>query len=134
MSAVPEALVEAVVREVSERLADPAYAQVAVGSFVAAQPHVARFLSARGTALGGEGVVHAAFHGELLREALERHLGSTPRVASFRDLDATAGADAMKRFSSSQPALASYLASNVEDEALRELLAHVGLAITRLLG
>ncbi|MCB9622010.1 MAG: hypothetical protein H6721_01245 [Sandaracinus sp.] len=131
MGVVPEALVEAVVKDVSERLADPSYGQVAVGSFVAAQPHVARFLSAQGGALGGEGVVHAAFHGELIREALERHLGGPPKVASFRDLDATAGDGAMKRFSAVQPALASYLASNVDDEALRELVAHVALAICR---
>jgi hypothetical protein len=131
MSAVPEALVEAVVREVSERLADPAYAQLAVGSFVAAQPHITRFLSAQGTALGGEGIVHAAFHAELIREALERHLDAPPRVASFRDLDAAAGPDALKRFAAKQPALASYLASNVDDEPLRELLAHVGLVLAR---
>lgn len=131
MSAVPEALVEAVVRDVSERLADPSYAQLAVGSFVAAQPHVARFLSAQGEAVGGEGIVHAAFHLELVREALERHLGAPPDVASFRDLDATAGADAMPRFAAAQPALASYLASNVDDEALRSLLAHIGLALVR---
>lgn len=131
MREVPEELIEAVVKDVSARLADPSYAQVAVGSFVAAQPHVARFLSAQGSAIGGEGVVHAAFHLELLREALERHLGEPPRVASFRDLDVTAGKDAARRFAATQPALASYLASNVEDEALRELLAHVGLALTR---
>ena len=52
MSAVPEALVEAVVREVSERLADPAYAQLAVGSFVAAQPHITGGADAAGT-VGG---------------------------------------------------------------------------------
>lgn len=128
---VPESTVEAVVREVSERMSDPSYGQLAVGTFVAAQPQVARFLSAAGAKLGADVVVHAAFHAEVMRECLERHLGAPPRTASFRDLDDAAGDDAAGRFGKKEPALASYLALNVDEEVLCGLFAHVGLTLSR---
>lgn len=116
--------------DVSKRLGDPSYAQVAVGTFVENHPDAARFVSARMGRVGsGEGVVHCVFHAQVMAECLARHRGAeVPRVA-FADLDVAAGPDPLASFAARQPALASYLASNVDDDAQRRLAAHVGLAL-----
>ncbi|MEM1415459.1 MAG: hypothetical protein AAGH15_11185 [Myxococcota bacterium] len=131
MSAVPEATVARVVGEISERLADPTYAQVAVGELVESQPAVSRYLSGRTGALGsGEAVIHAAFHCGTLAACFRAHRG-VPALTpvSFADLDAASGPDVAGRFAAAEPALASYVATNVDGDALRETLALVGLAM-----
>lgn len=129
MASVPEKLVESVVREVEGRMKDPQYAQVAVGQFVQSQPTVARYLSAKSASIGQEGVIHAAFHGELMSECYRRH-GGRPMLPplGFDELD-EASHDSTKRFSKLEPALASYVASNVDEPELREVLALLGVAL-----
>lgn len=130
---ISEEAVTKVVADVSERMKDPNYAQVAVGHFVQAHPAISQYLSAKMTSLGGgEAVIHAVFHAELLAEAFRRDLGRDilPSV-EFPDLDATAGANALDRLAEAEPSLAGYLSANVDDEALREVVAHVGLALAR---
>ena len=131
MSAVPEAVVERVVAEVSRRLEDPSYAQVAVGQLVESQPFVSRYLSARTDALGGgEVVIHAAFHLDTLASCFRAHLDvAALEPLPFADLDAASGDDVASRFAGAQPALAAYVATNTNGAALRETLALVGLAM-----
>ncbi|MEO0321933.1 MAG: hypothetical protein AAF447_03180 [Myxococcota bacterium] len=131
MSAIPEAVVERVVAEISRRLEDPSYAQVAVGQLVESQPFVSRYLSARTDALGsGEAVIHAAFHLDTMAACFRAQLGlEVLEPLSFADLDAASGDDVAERFAAAQPALAAYVATNTEGEALRATLALVGLAM-----
>ena len=135
MGAIPEALVAEVVSYTSEQMSkDPGYAQMAVGSFVQAHPDVSRFVAANTDSIGGEGVIHTVFHAEVLAECFRRHLGRELRAVRFATLDAAASVDgdAITRLSSSQPALADYVKSNVDEEAIQKLLALIALAFDRV--
>lgn len=127
---IAEAVVEEIVSVVSERMKDPQYTQLAVGSFVEGQPELARYLSAKGARIGGaQAVVELAFHAELLCECLRRELGSELPVISLRKLDVASQGDASARLSELEPALASYVASNLEDDKLKLELCRIGLAL-----
>lgn len=131
---VPESVVAEVVREVSERMGDPGYAQVAIGSFAEAHPDAGRYVTAQLDELGsGEAVMHTVFHAEVLNECFRRHLGRDLTPVRFRDLDRVArvGSDAFSTLRACEPALADYLASNVDAEAMQKLLALIGLAMNR---
>lgn len=128
---VPEAVVEEVVRDISERMKEPHFTQAAVGHFVESQPELARFLSIRANRIGGaQGVVSVAFHGELICECLRRHEGSELPQVSFNGLDRASQGDPIATFAAEEPALSSYVASNVEDDALRLELCRIGLALS----
>ena len=127
---VDEAQVQAVVSEVSQRMSDPSYAQTMVGAFVQSQPTVGRYLSARGPKIGGgEAVVHIAFHAEVLSDCLRRAHGRALPTIGFDDLDAAAQGDSEARFAEAERALASYVASNVDDAPIRLELCRIGLAL-----
>lgn len=130
---VPESLVASVVNDTSQRMTDPQFAQVAVGHFVQTQPDLASYLSARASRIGGaQGVLEVAFHAELICECLRQQRGKEelPRVP-LRWLDRAAKGDAIAELSALEPALASYVASNVESAAVRLELARIGLALAR---
>jgi len=130
MSAVPESVVTEVVREVSERMEDPGYAQLAIGGFAQAHADAGRFITAHLDDLGGgEAVMHTVFHAEVLNECFRRHLGHALTPVGFVDLDVASKGDIESRFAQAQPALASYVASNVDADPMRRLLALVGLAM-----
>lgn len=134
MGTIAEELVEEVVGETSQRMGtDPTYTQFAVGSFVQAHPDVSRYVTANTEELGGEGVIHVVFHAQVLAECFRRHLGRELPPVRFRDLDAAASSEeaAIDRFRMAQPALSGYLASNVDEEPLRSVLALIGLAFDR---
>ena len=127
---IAEALVEKIVAEVSARMKDAQYAQLAVGSFVEDQPDLARYLSAKGTRIGGaQAVIELAFHAELMSECLRRELGRDLPSISLRTLDLASQGDPSARLSDLEPALASYVASNLDDEKLRAELCRIGLAL-----
>ncbi len=130
VQAIPEELVAQVVSDISARMADPQFAQVAVGRFVQAQPAISQFLSARASAFGGEAVIHAAFHSDIVSECFRRQLGREvlPEVG-FPDLDRVAGEASLTKLADEQPAIADYLTSNVEGEPLREVIALVARAL-----
>jgi hypothetical protein len=133
---IPESVVAQVVADVSSRMSDPGYAQLAIGGFVQAHPDVGRYLSAHLDELGGgEAVMHAVFHAEVMNDCYRRHLGRELRPIRFRDLDAvanvTSSAGASSTLQKLEPALADYLASNVEEEAMRRVLALVAVAMSR---
>ena len=131
--AIPEKDVAAVVAAVSERMKDPMYAQLAVGSFVQAQPYLSKFLTAKMDRMGGgEAVIHAVFHAELLAECFRTHHGGD-RVVGFEKLDQTHGDDPLDRFKGVEPALGAYLEGNA-DAPMRGVVAHVGLALAAAYG
>lgn len=132
MSTIPESVVEAVVAEVSTRMQQPEYAQLAIGSFVQTHPDAGRFITAHLDALGGgEGVMHTVFHAQVIDECFQRHRGRPCRAVGFRELDAAAKGDPQSKLTAQQPALASYVASNVDSAAQRRLLALIAVAMDR---
>jgi hypothetical protein len=132
---VPEKTVVAVVTDVSKRMSDPTYAQVAVGSFAQAHPDAARYVTAHADELGGtEAVVHAIFHAEVMAECVRRHAGRSPSRLSFADLDEAAHADQLLALRRVEPSLADYLASNVESDAMRRVVALVAMALRNAAG
>lgn len=133
---VPESVVESVVGETSTKMGDPQFAQVAVGHFVQSQPELASYLSSRGPRIGGaQGVLEVAFHAELLSECLRQahQREDLPRVP-FRLLERASKGDALVELTAAEPALASYVASNVEHELVRVELCRIGLALVLALG
>jgi hypothetical protein len=127
---ISEQVVEAVVTRTSERMADPNYVQLCVGSFVQAQPDLSRFLSAKAGRVGGaEALVHLVFHAHVLLECFEAAGGPSPRVVDFRLLDLASQGDFVSEFTAREPSLASYVASNVEQPELRRELCRIGLAV-----
>ena len=133
---IPESVVAQVVADVSSRMSDPGYAQLAIGGFVQSHPDVGRYLSAHLDELGGgEAVMHAVFHAEVMNDCYRRHLGRELRPIRFRDLDAvanvTSSAGASSTLRKLEPARADYVASNVEEEAMRRVLSLVAVAMSR---
>ncbi len=129
---IPEEIVAQVVSEVSKRMSDPGYGQIAIGSFAQSHPDVGRFITAHLDELGGgEAVMYTVFHAEVLNECFRRHREKDLTPIRFSDLDAAARGDATAGLRAREPALADYLASNVETEAMRSVLALVGLAMSR---
>ncbi|MGF1468934.1 MAG: hypothetical protein ACFCGT_22645 [Sandaracinaceae bacterium] len=130
MSAVPEAVVEEVVKATSERMSEPTYGQVAVGTFAQAHPDVGSFITAHLDDLGGgEAVIHAVFHAEVVHRCLQQHRGRHLPPVTFPMLDEASVGDPRGRLATAEPALAAYLEANVEGEAMRRLLALVTLAL-----
>ncbi|MCZ7677594.1 MAG: hypothetical protein M5U28_01975 [Sandaracinaceae bacterium] len=130
---IPESQVAAVVSEVSRRMSEPGYAQLAIGGFAQSHPDAGRYITAHLDELGGgEAVMHAVFHAEVLNECFRRHLERELPPVRFADLDAAAKAgDPIERLRASEPALADYVASNVDVDAMRRVLALVALAMSR---
>ena len=128
--AVSEALVEQVVRETSQRMQDAQYAQLAIGHFAEQQPRVVQYLAAIAARLGGEeGVVQLAFHAELLCECLRRSSTRALPVVEWEALDVASREDPVAVFARREPALASYVASNLEAPAWRLELCRIGIAL-----
>ena len=129
---VSEELVTTVVTEVSKRMGNPQYGELAIGTFVQSQPEMSRFLSAHADELGGaEGVMHAVFHAQVLSECFQKSRNQDVPVVPFSLLDETHTDDPMKTLESCEPAVASYVASNIDSVSAQRLLAHLGLALHR---
>src|SRR4051812_31524101 len=97
---VSEATVSAVVADVSERMKDPNFAQLAVGSFVEIQPHITRFLSAKAGRLGGAQVLmELVFHAQVLLECLSKEAARDVPEVSFGVLDRASQGDYAQTFS-----------------------------------
>lgn len=128
--AIAEELVASVVLDTSTRLQDPRYTQVAVGHFVESQPQLAQYLSVKAARIGGaQGVLELAFHAELLCECLRQGLGRDLPSVDYQLLDLASHGDPVAGFSAREPALANYVASNVERESQRHELCRLGLAL-----
>lgn len=128
---VPESVVQQVVTEISTQMQDPSFVQLSVGLFVESQPQISRFWSAKAARIGGaSSLVHLVFHAQVMLECIRRHRDVAPAEVSFAVLDqASQTGDFMQAFSEREPHLASYVASNIEEEALRRELCRIGLAL-----
>ncbi len=130
--AIPEETVAKHVAEISEHMKNPHYAQLALGDFAGTHPDAGRYLSARSKELGGsEAVVHAVFHAHVIAGCFEKHLGTPVPPLTFAKLDFESGEDAMGRLAGLEPALRDYLVANVDTDVLRDVLAHLALAMRR---
>ncbi len=119
-----------VVKEASEKMNDPNYSAVLVGSFVQDQAPTAQYLGAYADDLGGpEAVVNAIFHCALMGECFKRANNRTVRSMTFDQLNVVSDGDRNERLTKRQPAIVSYLEMNVEDEAMRNVLALIALAM-----
>jgi hypothetical protein len=135
MGLIPEQIVAEVVARTSERMAkDPAFPQLAVGSFVQSHPDVSRYVTANSDTLGGEGVIHVVFHAEVMAECFRSHLARDLPAVDFATLDAAASGEGeiAERLRQLQPALSGYLESNVDDEPLRQTLALIAIAFDKV--
>ncbi len=128
---VSEAEVAAVVADISERMKDPNFVQLAVGSFVEGQPQITRFLSAKATRLGGaQALMELVFHAEVLRECLVKNrAGREVPEVDYPLLDRASQGDFTQTLTAREPHLANYVASNVEQPAQRAELCRVGLSL-----
>ncbi len=130
MAKIPEKVVAEMVQEASVKMADPLYAQTMVGNWVQAQPIATKYMTAHVKELGGpEAVVSMVFHAQLLASCFLRHMGRSVRKMSFAELDAVSGGDRDEDLRRRQPALADYLAANVESAEMRRILTLVALGM-----
>lgn len=123
-------LVAKVVAEASAKMNDPDYSALTVGGFVQHQTPAAQFVSAHQDELGGaEAIVSVIFHAALLAMCFERASGRSIPPMSYEDIDAAARGDSLENLSARQPALASFIVSNVEHPEAKKLLALLALAM-----
>ena len=127
---IKEETVAAIVKEASEKMSDPNYSAVLVGSFVQQQGPTAQYLGSHADDFGGpEAVVNAIFHCALMAECFKKANNRSIRSMSFDQLNAVSDGDRQERLTKRQPALVSYLEMNVEDEPMRHVLALIALAM-----
>ena len=130
---LPKATVAAVVTEASTKMSDPNYSAVMVGGFVQRQTPAAQYISAHERELGGaEAVVSVIFHCALIEECFRRAGGRMPRPMSYEDLDGVAGGDSVKKLDAVQPALAEFIAANIENVGARQVIALMALALDQV--
>jgi hypothetical protein len=128
--AIPEKVVASVVAEAGKKMSDPKYAQTLVGSWVQSQPEAAKYMSASAKELGGAAaVVNAVFHCALIAQCFLRHHGRSVRRMSFAELDAASNGDRDARLRQHQPAIADYVAANVEEPMMRRTVTLMALAM-----
>jgi hypothetical protein len=130
MSRIPEKVVAELVKEASIKMKDPRYAQTLVGGWVQSQPAATRYMTSYAKEVGGaEGVVSMTFHAALLASTFLRHTGRSVRQMSYADLDAQSDGDRDAKLKQRQPALADYIAANVEHAEMRKVLVLISLAM-----
>jgi hypothetical protein len=127
---IKEELVAEVVKEASEKMSDPNYSAVMVGSFVQQQAATAQYIGAHAEELGGpEGVVNAIFHIALIAEAFKRAHNRTVRELSFDQLNIVSDGDREERLKDRQPAVVEYIKANIEEAEMRSVVMLVALAM-----
>jgi hypothetical protein len=130
LSRIPEKVVAEVVAEASIKMSDPKYAQTLVGTWVQSQPAATKYMTAHVKELGGaEQVVNAVFHASLMATCFLRHSGRSVRAMTYAELDAVSDLDREGDLKKRQPALADYLAANVENADMRRMLGLIVLAM-----
>lgn len=119
-----------VVADASQKMSDPNYSAVMVGSFVQSQTPAAQFISAHDRELGGaEAVVNVIFHCALVASCFQRAGGRSPRTLSYEDLDTAARGKPLEHLAKHQPALADFIKTNVEHTQSQELIAIVAIGL-----
>lgn len=119
-----------VVREASEKMSDPNYSAILVGSFVQEQGPTAQYISAHADELGGaESVVNAIFHASLMAQCFKLANNRTVRSISFEQLDLVSDGDREERLKRRQPALVEYIEANIDESPMRNVLMLIALAM-----
>ncbi|MCC6750210.1 MAG: hypothetical protein IT371_21260 [Deltaproteobacteria bacterium] len=133
---VPESSLVEVVTEASSRMSDPSYANGQVERVMRAQPAIAQYVVAHQKELAVDGVVTVLFHTCLILDSVVKATGRRPTRVSYNDLDAAAQmVGNVEHLAKDEPALASYIASNVGTEegatgvVAQTLLAQVAKAL-----
>ncbi len=127
---IPEKVMVEVVEEASVKMSDPNYSAVMVGGFVQTQRAAANYVSAHETELSGaEGVVNTIFHAALIALCFQRANNRSVREMAFDDLNYVADGDRVALLKEQQPAVLEYISQNVEDEAMRNVLMLLALAM-----
>lgn len=129
---VSEDLVAEVVTQISQRMASPRFTEVAVGTFMEQHPEAGQYIAAGADRLGGtEGVVMTVFHTQVLLECIQKVLEKTTQPMTFATLDEYATKHPVNDLSREQPALADYIASNVDAEPIRATIAQLAWCFHR---
>lgn len=119
-----------VVSEASIKMQDPNYSAVMVGGFVQTQQPASQYISAHEQELGGtEAVVSTIFHAALIALCYQRANNRTVPEMSFADLDHVSGEDTAGRLENLQPAVHEYINSNVDSDAVKEVLYLLALGM-----
>lgn len=129
---IKEETVAEVVKEASEKMSDPNYSAVLVGTFVQQQAPTAQYIGAHAEDLGGaEIVVNVIFHAALISECFKRANNRTVPSMSFDQLNIVADGDRHERLAQRQPAIVEYMKMNLEEDAqeMRNVLTLVALAM-----
>lgn len=119
-----------VVKEASTKMTDPNYSAVMVGGFVQEQPHVAQYISASATELGGaEAVASVVFHAALIGLCFQRGYKRSVRRITFDDMDHVSDGDRDATLTKQQPFIKEFLEQNVEHPEARRVLTLIALAM-----
>jgi len=119
-----------VVKEASEKMSDPNYSAVIVGSFVQQQAATAQYIGAHADELGGpEGVVNTIFHVALIGEAFKRAHNRSVRSLSFDQLNIVADGDREANLKMRQPSVLEYIEANIEEAEMRSVVILIALAM-----
>jgi hypothetical protein len=131
--------VERVVGEISAGADDPNHVASVVGAFMQRQPAIGHYVQGHARELTLEGTVMVLLHAAVLARCIEIGRGRKPRALDFRGLDAATQAGAGPDVWKVEPALASYVDSNLaaDDPVLggarrapaRDLLAVIARAL-----
>jgi hypothetical protein len=133
---VPEATIVKVITEASPHMNEPKYITARVERLMRAQPSVCQYLMSFQKELGVEGSVTVLFFAALVEDAVTLASGRSPGRVRYPDLDLAAHAvHNLEELSSSEPELASFIASNVDlgsggsTPTAQRALAHVAQAM-----
>lgn len=105
--------VEQVVAEISEGANDPNHVATVVGELMQRQPAIGHYVQGHATELTLEGTVMALLHAAVLVRCIEVDKGRRLPTLDFRALDR---ATRMPNALDEEPALASYVESNLADD------------------
>jgi hypothetical protein len=113
---ISSAQVERVVSDISSGAADPNHVATVVGGLMQRQGAIGHYVQGHARELSLEGTVMLLLHAAVLIRCVETAMGRDIPRLDFRALDRAARAENVEHIFVMQPALASYVDSNVVAE------------------
>jgi hypothetical protein len=127
---IAEKHIAEIVAEASAKIHDPKYISSQVDTFMGAQPMISQYVMSHSNELTVQGVVNVLFSAAVVHRSVARARGCVPSLVSMQDLDAAARQSPdPEALSTSEPDLASYIASNFDDKLAQKVLAQVAQAL-----